>query len=370
MNRRRLCFLSVSIMLISTSALTSSPYVFLIEGPSIDVYTQKGGEGFNQPSAPFAPGEQIQIYANVTYEGVGVEGKLVAFEVFNAENTSVLARVAETNQNGIASMYFRIPQNGLPEQVIGIWTIFATVSIGEQTVSDMLNFEVSGIMIDLYTQRGGRGPDLPSDAFAPQEEVIFYASVTYDFDPVEAKIVAFQIFDANNSLIDYRTAETNATGIALINMRIPSTPIFGTWCAIATVEVLNLVVNDTLTFKVGWIIEILSLQIVNEKSEAKLEFLRGERINFLLYVQNIAFVPKIVTFTITVYDACKVPIGHVLLPHWIVSPNRSIIFILGIDIPIWSYSGLSAVYANACTNLPNVNGQPYCPETKVEFQIG
>jgi len=360
----------VSLMLTLMLTLTSFPSVSLTEGPAIDIYTQRGGEGPYQPSEPFAPGEQVYVYANVTYDGIAVEGKLVAFEAFNAQNISVLERVAETNQNGIATISFKIPQNGPSEQVIGIWMVLATVSIGEKIVSDTLNFEVTGVMIDLYTQKGGQGPDEPSDAFAPQEEVIFYASVTYDFAPLKAKIVAFEIFDANNNTTDYRTAETNATGIASISMRLSSMPVFGTWCAIATVEVLEFVVNDTLTFRVGWIVEILSLQTVDENGEARTEFLKGERINFLLQVQNIAFVSKMVTFTVTVYDRCKVPIGHVWLHHWMVPPKGSMIFIFGIDIPIWSYTGLGAAYANAFTNLPNLNGQPYCPETMVEFQIG
>jgi hypothetical protein len=30
-------------------------------GPAIDIYTERGGEGFNQPSEGFNPGEQVCV---------------------------------------------------------------------------------------------------------------------------------------------------------------------------------------------------------------------------------------------------------------------------------------------------------------------
>lgn len=361
------CFLAkiVTLLLVLIFPRVAS----LPTGPAIDIYTQKGGEGPNQPGGTFTPGEQVFIFANATYNGVGVEGKLVGFEVLDAQNASVLQRVEKTDIYGIAAILFRIPKNGPPEHIIGTWIVIAAVSISEQIVSDTLTFKVRGIMIDLYTQRDGKGPDEPSDAFAPQEEVLLYAYTTFDYDPVEGKIVAFEVFDANGTPIDYRTAETNATGIALVTLRIPTTPVFGTWSAIATVEVVGFVVNDTLTFKVGWIIEILDLQTSNENGEVKTSFSKGERINFVLHVQNIAFVSKFATFTLSVYDDCQVPIGHVVLQNWLTPHNRSTIFVIGIEIPEWSYTGIGSVYANAYTNLPILNGTAYCPEVSSTFQI-
>lgn len=340
-----------------------------LDSPAIDIYTQKGGKGPNQPDGIFAPGERVYIFANATYNGAGVAGKLVGFEVFDPQSASVLERTEETNQSGIAVIFFRIPQNGPPEHIIGNWTVIATVSISEQIVLDTLTFQVRGIMIDLYTQRNGIGPGVPSDAFAPQEEIIFYAYVTFDFDPVAYKLVGFQVFYPNGTSVDYRTAETNASGIAMVTLRIPTTPPFGTWIAIATVEIVGFVANDTTPFKVGWIVEILNLQTCDEVGGIKTNFLKGERINFILEVQNIAFVSKVATYTLSVYDDCKVPIGHVILQNWLTPQNTSTIFIIGIEIPEWSYLGVGSVYANAYTKLPILNGTAYCPEVSSSFQI-
>lgn len=340
-----------------------------LDSPAIDVYTQKGGKEPNQPGGVFTPGERVYVFANATYNGVGVAGKLVGFEVLDPQNTSVLTRTGETNQSGIAVIFFRIPQNGLPEHIIGNWTVIATVSISEQIVSDTLIFQVSGLMIDLYTQRDGIGPGVSSDAFAPQEEVIFYAYVTFDYDPVASKLVGFQVFHPNGTSVDYREAATNVSGVAVMTMRIATTPPFGTWNAIATVEVLGFVANDTTPFKVGWIIEIVNLQTCDEVGEVKTNFLKGERINFIIEVQNIAFASKIVTYTLSIYDDCKVPIGRAILQNWLTPSNASTIFIIGIEIPQWCYLGVGSAYANAYNKLPILNGTAYCPEVSSSFQI-
>jgi hypothetical protein len=309
------------------------------------------------------------VYAKVTYNGEGLAGKLVGFEVLDAQNSSVIQRVEETNETGDTVIFFRVPQNGPPEHIIGTWTIIATVSVNQQTFSDTLSFHVTGIMIDLYTQRDGIGPDQPSDAFAPQEEVIFYAFVTYNYDAAPYKVVGFEILDADGKVFDFRTCETDVYGIASITMRIPTTPSFGIWYAVATVEVLGFYASDTVTFRVGWIIEITDVKTANRNGEIVSKFSKGERINFIVHVQNIAFTLKVGTITAVWYDECKIPIGHALLNDWPLPPNSSQIFIVGTEIPDWSHIGIGIVYVNAYTDLPILNGTAYFPEASIMFQI-
>ena len=55
--------------------------------------------------------------------------------------------------------------------------------------------------IDIYTQKephDGRGLNQPSDAFAPQDEVFLYAETVYNEDPVENRLVAFEIYGPIN----------------------------------------------------------------------------------------------------------------------------------------------------------------------------
>ena len=336
----------------------------------IDLYTQRGGEGPNQPSDAFSPGEQVILYAYVTHKNDPVEGKLVAFEVRDPTNANVLDRTGETNAYGLTAVNFTLPTTCIPGQVIiGEWTAIAVVSLAEITVNDTLTFRVTGAMIDLYTQRNGKGPNMPSDAFAPQEEVIFYAYVSYDCNPTEGKLVAFEVRDANDTCVTYKTATTNASGIATVSFRIPSMPPFGIWNTTATVEVLEKTIGDTLTFKVGWIIEILMIQAVDEYGNPQTTFRREEQMYFNVTVQNIAFISKMATLTIVVYDECSVPIGQVMPQNWLMPPETKSIFIIGLPTPKWAFLGVGTLYANAYTDLLQLGGTPYCPEISTTFII-
>jgi len=342
-------------------------------GPSVDLYNQKGGQGLNQPSDEFSPGEQVILYASVYYNMSSVEGKLVAFEVNDPSNNTVLDRTGQTDESGIAVINFTLPITCIPGQkVIGVWTVISVVSVAEMTTNDTLTFRVSGIMIDLYTQKdpySGRGPDMPSDAFAPQEEVILYAYVSYDCNPLEGKLVAFEVRDANGTSITYKTDVTNASGLATANFRISSMPFFGTWSAIATVEVLQRTIGDNLTFEVGWIVELDDVKVMNEYGEIESSFLREEYMCFNLTVHNIAFLSKIVTFTIVAYDEEGVPIGVAFLCDFPVSPGTLQVLIVNLQLPKWAFIGVGSVYADVYTNLPFNGGVPYCPEITAVFLI-
>ena len=228
-----------------------------------------------------------------------------------------------------------------------------------------------GAQIDLYCQRvpyDGTGPNVEADAFAPQELVILYAKVTYNGDPVANKLVAFQVNMSNNEALIYRVAMTNGTGIAETEFRIPSNPPglpVSDWMAWATVDVAETTVADTMPFKVGWLVYIVS--VIPEF----LSYKKGETAHFDLEINNIAKTTKNPLITVVVYDALGVPIGMVEIPAWNI-PGESTKF-LGVDIDIPMSAFISppsgSVYANAFTDLPQNNGVPYCPEASSTFLI-
>ena len=354
---------------------TASKSILVIprpESPAIDLYNQKGGQGPNQPSEDFAPREIVELTALLTYHGEPVEYKLVGFEVRNEIGEVVLDRSDMTDANGLATIDFTISGECLPE-IFGTWTALAIASVAEQTVSDTLTFKVTGPLLDLYTQKpepySGKGFDRPSDAFAPQEEVILYAEVHYNCEPVEGKLVAFEVKDPAGETIIYRSNTTDEYGIATTRFRLASNATFGIYNVLAIVEVLGQTASDTLTFRVGWIIEIIKVETVNATGAAKTNFVKGEHICFNLTAKNIACTSKIATFTIVAYDEQGVPIGYAVLHNWVIPPGTSQFFIIDLQIPKWAYIGVATVYANAYTNLPTTGGVPYCPEASKEFLI-
>jgi len=239
-------------------------------------------------------------------------------------------------------------------------------------------------MIDLYTQKepyGGKGPNQTSDAFAPQEEVILYANVTHKGEPVQSKIVTFEVKfmgeDPPLSLLT-RTAYTNESGIATIKFRIPELcweyggpeALFGTWSATTWVKVVEDIVKDTLTFKVGWIVEIISIWTINENLQPQTRFAKGTCVGVAMVLRNIAMTPKKATFTLVVYDSGGQSIANTALEDFEVEPGETSIHVIcKLQIPKWALSGYAMVYANAYTAPPQLGGVSYCPEVSTGFLI-
>jgi PKD repeat protein len=338
----------------------------------IDLYNQKGGEGRNQPSEDFTPGSIVILLAQVTYNGAPVEYKPVSFEIRNAKGEIIAYRSAFTNASGVAIINFTLYTECLPN-MIGTWVVLALTEVSGQKASDTLTFKVGGVFLDIYTQKpppySGRGPNMPSDAYAPQEEVILYGEAHYDCELIANKFVNFEIRDPNGVVIEYRVSATNEYGIATTSFRLASNATFGIYSVFGSVEILGEIANDTLTFRVGWIIESLELLTVDETGAPKTYFARGEHVCFNLTARNIAFTTRTATFTIVAHDESSVPIGVVILHGFLIEPGATQLFMVSIGIPTWVCVGTATAYANALTDLPTAGGIAYCPEVITTFTI-
>jgi hypothetical protein len=108
-----------------------------LDGRLLDLYTQKGGEGSAQPGGFFVIGEEIDLTANVTYNGFPVQNKLVAFEIQDPLNQTQILRTAVTDQNGLATISFKVPN---AQESIGQWMGIAVVDIAEVATWDTITF--------------------------------------------------------------------------------------------------------------------------------------------------------------------------------------------------------------------------------------
>lgn len=119
--------------------------------------------------------------------------------------------------------------------------------------------------IDLFTQKGGRGEAVPCPPFASEEEVILCANVTYGGWPEMNKDVVFQLFDPNGGTFIF-VERTNTFGIATAKLAFPSSPkpteTFGTWRALASVNIAGAPAVDTLLFDVRWILADINNDLV------------------------------------------------------------------------------------------------------------
>jgi hypothetical protein len=235
-----------------------------------------------------------------------------------------------------------------------------------------------GGKIDIYTQRepfSGRGLNVASDAFAPEDLVIVYASVTYNEFPVVSASVAFEIHGPANPIYNVTFlmyAQTDSSGVATINFRIGfvNEINFGEWKIAGTTNVGDGVHRDFLSFKVGWIVEIVSLRTLDESSVEQTKFELGSYVNVELGVRNIAMVEKEATLSVTVYDYLNISISSKTVDDYTIPPNSTIIYVyFSLHIPEWTSCGNATVSAGAFTARASEGGVAYCPEVSAYFMV-
>jgi len=254
----------------------------------------------------------------------------------------------------------------------GEYTVTLAVTDNEgltNSTSKVIKVLPAILKIDVYTQQpdpySGKGLNQPSDAFAPQQRVILYAEVTYNYEPVENKEVAFAVNDTIGHSFLIRTNFTDQYGIATIDFLLPTNPVFGTWYVLATVSVSQSKANDTLTFQVGWLIELVEMESADQYGNPKNSFTRTEDVYFNIVIKNIAFTTKAANLTVSITDETGQAIGAANLWIEVLSGTHEFSLIFNVGIPRWSCVGGATAYANAF----RIGGDPYCPEKSTTFYI-
>lgn len=233
--------------------------------------------------------------------------------------------------------------------------------------------------IDLFTQKepySGKGPNMPSDAFGPDEIIILQALVTYNKYPVQDHIVAFTIWKPDNSSFSL-SAETAANGVASVNFTVPtpsedegSAEIFGEWSAYATVLIGGNPHQDTLTFKVDWIVKLISIRTVDSNLTYRNSFgIKGD-VGIELTLRSISMTLRSTMISIVLLDELGVPASHLEISNYRVQPNEKLIFLYcKLAIPSMTYLGKARILVSALTDLATEGGVAYCPPISTEFYV-
>jgi len=232
---------------------------------------------------------------------------------------------------------------------------------------------------DLFTQKkpyGGKGENVKSDAFGPEENVILYCLVTYNEIPVRDALVAFEITLPNNASFGL-VVLTNTEGIASVNFTITTPPIdvnasdtFGRWSVVANVLIGSITYQDTLSFEVDWIVKLLSVRTVDESLTSQTNFGKSGYIGMEVILRNKAMITKSATLAIVLKDELNVPISYAKIDGFNVQPNEQLIFVyVRLGIPRWAYSGNATIFVSALTASAFQGGVPYCPPISTNFVI-
>lgn len=236
----------------------------------------------------------------------------------------------------------------------------------------------TGGKLDLFTQKepySGKGPNASSDAFGPGESPVIYALITYNNYPVPNIPVALEIRgppNANQNITYYRTIFTNSIGIATTSFTMPpeEETAFGMWTVISNADIGGAIVQDTLTFKVGWIVDITTIRTLNENKIEQEKFALTQQVIIELALKNIALTEKIATLTVTIYDSLNRSLYAAQQDNLAIPPNETVTYAyFHFDIPRNTSLALATVYANAYTAPISQGGIPYCPEVSKGFLI-
>ncbi|NWG10849.1 hypothetical protein HXY33_03735 [Candidatus Bathyarchaeota archaeon] len=259
-----------------------------------------------------------------------------------------------------------------------IIAVVLLVSLAPTNVQIAFSSENGG-KIDVFTQKepySGKGLNMPSDAFGPEETVILYALVTFNEIPMQNALVVFYI-NASSGSSFVLTGRADINGIATVNFTIPTPPIdvdeseiFGTWNVLANVLIENTVFFDTLTFKVNWLVKLLSIRAIDESLIRRTSFGIGGDVGFEITLRSIAMTVKSITIAIVIQDELNVPVNYTEIHDFQVSPNEKVVIVYSkLYLPKWSHIGNATVYVSVLTAPVAEGGVPYCPDIYTWFFI-
>jgi len=272
--------------------------------------------------------------------------------------------------------YFMTDMAGFPhpERPMPPWNGLETSVPIPHVVENALytaKFKPPGRWIDVYTQYpdgyNGKGPGVASDAFGPQATVRLIAEVTYNFNPVQQKLVTFEIIHGEYHYLLCNT--TDADGIAWVEFGLPwpcddpEGRVFGTWDASASVDIREVRVTDTISWEVGYLIDIVSVEPLPDDV-----FAIGDHFSFKVTFTSISEQDREAYFAIVVMDELQVPIAWFLVGPITVHYGTDYIIIECMIVPKHTFVGMGHVF----TNIYYLDGGyylQYCPQDVIEIGL-
>jgi len=213
---------------------------------------------------------------------------------------------------------------------------------------------------------GGQGPNQPMDMVAAQSQVTLFANVTYNYWPEQYKTVSFEIIDPHGTTWAKLSAQTDSNGVATITFRMPwvcenATYYFGVWTVIATSEVADVWINDTLQFHYDYLVHIWKV------TTDTYYYAHGDTVTITIeygtHAQQSIY-PGVITATIL--DETGVPIGYtstdVTLGGAVFCQYANGTVVLTIQIPKFARAGYAYVHVNIFDYDPSAGGSAWCPE--------
>lgn len=212
---------------------------------------------------------------------------------------------------------------------------------------------------------GGQGPNAPMDVVEPQSLITLHANVTYNYWPVQHKLVGFQVINNLQMTVANLFAFSDENGVATVTFRMPwpcdnPESLLGVWHIVSTVQVADIVINDTMDFHYDYIVHIWKV------TTDKYEYNHGETVMVTLEWGSHAQQDYAILLKVYIADELGVVIGafnvYTHVGGTVFCQYRNGTLTGGIWIPKWAYAGIATVHANVFDNEPIMGGVPLGPE--------
>jgi hypothetical protein len=201
-------------------------------------------------SISFLPSDLVSLEAHLSYRDAPIAGTPVTFSVRTPNGTQFLLETETTDALGRANITVQVPWPS--DLSLGVWQACASSEVFGQLLNTSANSEcyLAPRTLDVFTQKGGVGPNAPGGDFslALNESVVLSAEVRDEFNQtVPNQVIGFYIKGPNQTDVGYLVRETNSSGIASLTIGLP--PYVGTFEVYARAGFTDTVLLDAVTFE-------------------------------------------------------------------------------------------------------------------------
>jgi len=224
---------------------------------------------------------------------------------------------------------------------------------------------LTGYYLQFPAPYGGQGPQAPMDLVEEQSYVYFHANVTYNYWPVQHKLVGFQVNYPDGSLYANLFAYTDENGVATVEFRMPwpcenPESLFGVWHVVASVQLADVYLQDTLDYHYDYLVRIWKV------TTDKYQYNHGETVEVCVTFGSHAQQDYPILLKVHIADELGVIFGHFEIATHVGGTQfctyRNTTLCGGIWIPKWAYAGIATVHVNIFDQEPILGGAPWTPE--------
>jgi len=238
---------------------------------------------------------------------------------------------------------------------------------------DLYGGAVNSGLIELDTQYyqqfvppyGGQGPNAPMDLVEEQSWVYLNANITYNYWPVQHKLVSFEIQKPDMTTYTKLFAFSDTVGVASVGFRMPwpcedPESLFGVWHITATVQLADVTINDTMAYHYDYKVHIWKV------TTDKYEYNHDECVTVTFEYGSHAQQYYSTLFFVRIVDELGVTVGTAIVQTQVggtvFCQYKNGTATVTICLPKWAYAGIGRVYVDAFSAEPAEGGVALGPE--------